>query len=113
MELSEQEKTEYKLIETFYRTPELRLWCYDPRTSTVTEVVPQKVEKATAKVVWTEDGYTLENHEKEKLIVDAVNYYFEALNIDNATQRVAKYRVGKIKELCNFRRPTGNAMKLG
>jgi len=113
MEHVEQEKMEYKLIDTFLRTPGLKLWFYNPETEVVAEVIEKEVEKGTAQMVITsEKDYVIEDHERKSINVDSRNIYFEALHWKSAENRVKKYTSGKIKTLCNLRKPTGMSLKL-
>lgn len=113
MEHVEQEKMEYKLIDTFLRTPGLKLWFYNPETEVIAEVVEKEIEKGTAQMVITgEKDYVIEDFEHKSINIDTRNIYFEALHWKSAENRVKKYEAGKIKQLCNLRKPTGMSLKL-
>jgi len=61
----EQEKMEYKLIDTFLRTPGLKLWFYNPETEVIAEVIEKEVQKGTAQMVITsEKDYVIEDMAK-------------------------------------------------
>ena len=44
--------------------------------------------------------------------VDSRNIHFEAVSLKSAKNRIKKYKDGKIKELCNLRKPSKNGLKL-
>lgn len=113
IELIQQEKMEYKLIDTFLRTPGLKLWFYNPETEVIAEVIEKEVEKGTAQMVITsEKDYVVEDYKHKSINIDTRNIYFEALHWKSAENRVKKYEAGKIKQLCNLRKPNNNSIKL-
>jgi hypothetical protein len=67
-------------------------------TKDTLQIVPDENGKLTA----IDTGY-------EKAYVDSKNIYFEALNLKNAQKRLAKFKKGEIKELCNLKEP-GNGI---
>lgn len=103
MEMVEQQKQEYKLIEQYIRTKGLCLYAYDYMKDEITEVKPQV--KTDIAIGFNERGELAKKEQsKEEVMVDARNTFFECLNMDNAIKRVNKYKSGKIKNLCNLRK---------
>ena len=111
MEHVEQEKMEYKLIDTFLRTPGLKLWFYNPETEVIEEVISQGMKLSTAQLVIRDGVAVVEDYEHKSLNIDPRDIYFEALNWQNAEKRVKRYESGKIKELCNLRKPSSEGIK--
>jgi hypothetical protein len=111
IEQVQQEKQEFKLIGTYYRTAGLNLYCYNPHNDKVEEV-ETKVTSSTCILVPLEKGYLIEDYEKPTISVNPNWDYFEALNMKNAIRRVEKFKHGKIKSIWNLRLPSGNGLKL-
>ena len=107
IEQVQQEKQEFKLIETYFRTPGLSLFCYNTQKQIVEKVEYNK--SSCAKVIDFKEKI-IEDYERESCTVDPRFEYFEALNLKSAQNRVDKWKEGKIK-LCNLR-IIGNGMKL-
>lgn len=108
------EKLEYKLIETYIRTSGLGLYCYnqfDDTISLVTETVPTKVRLIVipSKDPKVADEVTYEEYEHKRCEVDARLYYFEALRLKSAIERVSKWKAHKIDTLCNLKVYNPNA----
>lgn len=111
IEQVQQEKQEFKLLGTYYRTPGLNLYCYNPHKNTVEEV-EVKSNSSTCVLVPLENGYLIEDYEKPKIDVNPNWDYFEALNMKNAVKHVEKFKQGKIKSIWNLRIPNKNAPSL-
>lgn len=109
MEMVQQEKQEYKLLETYIRTPGLSLFYYNTNKKRV-ERVEFKQTKNAALVVDFENKAVID-YEHDKCTVDPRFEYFEALNFRSAENRVEKWKDGKIK-LSNLRVATNNQLKL-
>jgi hypothetical protein len=97
MEQVEKEKQEYKLLDSFLRTPGLKLFAYNERDHKIFEI-----EVSNKQIV---DFNNIDQTCPEEATVDSRNIHFEALNIKTATKRVNKYLDGKIAELCNLKKP--------
>jgi len=104
MENVEREKQEYKLIGKYLRRKGLRLYAYSSMRNELTEV--QISMKDAVHLVPGDDG-KLEPVDLglEEATVNSAHIHFEALNWINAEKRLAKFKAGKIKELCNLRVP--------
>ena len=111
IEQVQQEKQEFKLLGTYYRTAGLNLYCYNPHKDKVEEV-EVKSNSATCILIPLEKGYLIEDYEKPKIDVSPNWDYFEALNMKNAVKRVEKFKQGKIKSIWNLRIPNSTAMSL-
>jgi len=104
MEMVEREKHEYKLIGTYMRRKGLKLYSYNSIKNELKEV--HVLTKDTLQIVPDENGkLTAIDTGYEKAYVDSRNIYFEALNLKNAQKRLAKFKKGEIKELCNLKEP--------
>ena len=111
IEQVQQEKQEFKLLGTYYRTAGLNLYCYNPHKDKVEEVEVKK-NSETCVLILLEKGYLIEDYEKPKIDVNPNWDYFEALNIKTATKRVQKFKQGKIKSIWNLRIQNKNAMSI-
>ena len=108
MEMVQQEKQEYKLLETYFRTAGLSLFCYNTQKQII-EMVEYSKSKCAKVISFTEK--TVMDLERESCTVDPRFEYFEALNIKSAERRVEKWKQGKIK-LSNLRVANNNSLKL-
>jgi len=109
-ELVEQEKQEYKLIGEYSRTRGLGLFYYDPRKDIVAE---QEIKYGnTIHLVPKDNELVPIDYEQEKATVDTRCVYFEALNIHKAKQRVDRWKMGRVKELCNLKPPKNGTIEL-
>lgn len=111
IEQVQQEKQEFKLIGTYFRTAGLNLYCYNPHKDKVEEV-EVKNNSSSCILVPLEKGYLIDDYEKPKIDVNPNWDYFEALNMKNAVKRVEKFKQGKIKSIWNLRVPNGKALSL-
>ena len=102
------QKLEYKLVGSYFRTKGLSLYCYNQLEDTVSlvvETIPTKV-KLVVKPLESCPKYdyvTYEEYEHKSVEVDTRFYYFEALNLISATNRVNKWKQGLIKSLDNLK----------
>lgn len=110
IEQVQQEEKEYILLGTFLRTKGLNLYYYNPTDGSVKE--------ATIKYSDTIHIYKMPDNrfitidwEAQKCTVDSRCVYFECLNMQNALQRVKRFKNGLIKDLANLRRPNPEGIK--
>jgi len=111
IEQVQQEKQEFKLLGTYFRTVGLNLYCYNPHKDIVEEVEVKSNSK-TCVLVPLKIGYLIEDYEKPKIEVNTTWDYFEALNLKNAVKRIEKFKQGKINSIWNLRIPNKNAMSI-
>lgn len=102
-ELVENEKVEYKLIGRYLRTKGLRLFSYDSVADILYEVtviiqdsLVLVADKDTGKLLPKDIGV-------EEASIHTAHTHFEALNMKTARKRLAKFKAGKLKDLCNLR----------
>ena len=111
IEQVQQQKQEFRLLGTYFRTSGLNLYCYNPHKNIVEEV-QLKSNSKTCVLIPLEKGYLIEDYEKPKISVNPNWDYFEALNIKNAIKRVEKFKQGKIKTLWNLKTINNNKINL-
>ena len=105
----QQEKQEYKLIDTYSRTPGLNLYCFDPFNLILSQIDTIVSGKA---ILVIKDGIpTVEDYVHKSIVIDPRFHYFEALNFISARKRVELWQSGK-KELSNFKKKSNNKIKL-
>ena len=111
LELVENEKQEYKLLGRFLRTKGLLLFSYDSVHDRLYEVDIQ-TQNAIA-LVPDDDKLNLipKDLNVEEATINSAHVHFEALNIRTARNRVAKFKAGKVKELCNLRAVNPDGIK--
>ena len=111
IEQVQQQKQEFRLLGTYFRTSGLNLYCYNPHKNIVEEV-QLKSNSKTCVLIPLEKGYLIEDYEKPKISVNPNWDYFEALNLKNAIKRVEKFKQGKIKTLWNLKTINNNKINL-
>ena len=111
IEQVQQQKQEFRLLGTYFRTSGLNLYCYNPHKNIVEEV-QLKSNSKTCVLIPLEKGYLIEDYEKPKISVNPNWDYFEALNLKNAIKRVKKFKQGKIKTLWNLKTINNNKINL-
>ena len=111
IEQVQQEKQEFKLLGTYLRTVGLNLYCYNPHKDIVEEVEVKSNSK-TCVLVPLEQGYEIQDYERQKIEVDPTWDYFEKSNMKNAIRHVEKFKQGKIKSIWNLKLPNKNAIYL-
>lgn len=111
IELSQLQQMEYYLIGTFLRTKGLNLYFYNHLEN---KIIPAKINyKNTIELFVTSDKQLqAKDQNYQQCTIDMQFIYFEALNMYNAEKRVLKYKEGKIKELCNLKKPNKEGIKL-
>lgn len=110
VETMEQKKHEYYFLGSFIRRAGLKLYSFDPFKQEINEI---KIKYSNTIHVISQAGQLIAiDLEAAKCTIDSRHEVFEALNIYSATQRVSSWKQGKIKELCNLRRPNPNGLKL-
>ncbi len=108
LEKVENEKQEYKLIETVSRRPGLRLYAYNRNEDKILEVAVES--RKLLKLSF--NGKDLDRGESyQKSVIDPRNDHFECLNLKSAKKRVERYKKGFIKTLSNLR-PVSNGINL-
>lgn len=104
------QKQEYHFIGTLIRRAWLKLYAYNPQKNEVYEL---KIKYSnTIHAVPMFDRLVPVDYEAAKCTIDSRHEVFEALNYDSAINRLIRCKTGKVKELCNLRRPNQNGMKL-
>ena len=111
IEQVQQQKQEFRLLGTYFRTSGLNLYCYNPHKNIVEEVQLKRNSK-TCVLIPLEKGYLIEDYEKPKISVNPNWDYFEALNVKNAIKRGEKFKQGKIKTLWNLKTINNNKINL-
>lgn len=110
MELVEQKKHEYYFLGTLIRRAGLKLFAFDPLKQEIYEL---KIKYSNTIHAIPQDGELMPiDLEAAKCTIDSRHEVFEALNTYSATKRVLSWKQGKIKGLCNLRRPNPNGLKL-
>ena len=100
IESVEEQKQEYKLIDSFSRTTGLKLYSYNPKDSTLFEVEILKGETIYIEII--NGKMTPVDKEMQKAVVDSRFIYFESLNYNKAVNRVKKYR-NDLTAMCNMK----------
>lgn len=110
-ELVENEKQEYKLIGRYLRTRGLQLFAYKPIIDQLFEVTIQIHDSIV--LVPDELGRKLIPKDLgiEEANINSADIHFEALNLRTARHRVARFKAGKLKELCNMREVNPHGIK--
>jgi len=103
LEQVQQKEHEYALIAQYTRTRGLTMYAYSTMSSEIVEVSVS--HKDTVHLKPTSIGLIADVAATELCEVDSRDIHFEALNLKTALLRVKKYKSGKIKELCNLRKP--------
>ncbi len=104
------QKQEYHFIGTLIRRGGLKLYAYNPQKNEVYEL---KIKYSnTIYAVPMLDRLVPVDYEAAKCTIDSRHEVFEALNYDSAINRLIKWKIGKVKELCNLRKATNNSIKL-
>jgi hypothetical protein len=106
-QVQDQQK-EYKLFGQYARTRGLFLFGFDDINNELYLVEVRL--KETIELQVTKEGMQHVNSSTEDVTVDGNHIYFEALNTSSAMRRVIRYKSGKIKELCNLRKPNKQAL---
>lgn len=101
MEMVEQQKQEYKLLGQFMRTKGLRLYAYDSSNDKMS-----LVKVSFKNTITINDNLEKGSMATEECTVDSRNIHFEALNDRTAQTRIDKFKIGKIKDLGNLKKPT-------
>ena len=111
IELAQLQQQEYYLVGTFLRTKGLNLFFYNHLEN---KIIPAKIIfKNTIEMIVSKDRKLQPiDQSHQQCTVDMRFIYFESLNQKSAENRVLKYREGKIKELCNLRKPNKEGIKL-
>lgn len=110
VERLQDERTEYKILGSYFRTPGLSLYCYNPHKDEIELVRP--VEKGDLIWVILKNGYRIDEYKRPKISVDPRWHYFEALNMVSALRKIEKFKAGKIRELFNLRMFDESKMKI-
>ena len=113
-ELQQKQKQEYKLVGRYWVNKSLKLFQHNPLTQEITFVnrVNERETKGTIYLVTEEGKLVARDLDYEKAQVDPRMIFFEAMNRNTAQKRVEKWKVGKVKELCNLREITEDKIKL-
>jgi len=110
IELSTQEKQEYKLLGKYGRTPGLRIFSYNHIKDKLIEI--KIISNKIAVFPSGPDSEVINEVAHERAEVDGRFEYFEALNERSARKRLEKYKAGKIKQLCNLRPAPNGCIRL-
>ena len=100
IELLQEKKHEYRLLDSYSRTPGLKLYCFNPLDDSLHEV---KIKYSdTLHCFLTNEGWKTVDFENQKSTIDSRFIYFEALNRRNALSKVLKFR-NNLGQLCNLK----------
>lgn len=110
IESVEKEQDSYRLLGKYLRKKGLNLYEYNPTTDTISRVKTKDITEG--KLQFVDGKTTFEPTSKQEAKVDARYIHFEALNDKTAKKRVAKYKSGNIKDLCNLKQPDLYGFKL-
>lgn len=106
-----QEKQEYFLLGTFVRNRSLKLFGYNHKEEFPDDIFELKIEHGnTVYLVEKDNKLVPYDPLVEKCTVDSRFIYFESLNFENARRRVNNYKSGKIKTLCNLKKPNNEGI---
>lgn len=109
IEQVQQEQTEYVLLGSFLRTKGLNIYYYDPHSGRVAEA---SIKYSDTIHVYLVDGkFITIDWEAQRCTVEGRFIYFEALNLKSATERVRRFKEGRIKDLANLKAPNPNGIK--
>jgi hypothetical protein len=103
IEQVQQEKQEYNILGTYLKSRGLKLFCYNPINGEIGELNIFRTD--IVKLVEYKKEFYIKEMEHDKVQVDSRFYFFEALNLKTAQDRVNKWKKGTVKELCNLRKP--------
>lgn len=108
-EIVQKKKHEYKIFGTFLRTKGLNLFYYN---SSKNETVKCDIKYSeTIHLVYRDSRFIAVDYEQEKCFSSSSFIYFEALNMNTAIKRVAKFKAGIINDLSNLRIPNKEGIK--
>jgi hypothetical protein len=110
IEQVQQEKKEYYFLGSFIRKAGLKLFAYNYQENFLYEVNIKY--STTIHIVPLNNELVPIDYEAAKCMIDSRHEVFEALNLKTATERIKKYKNGKIKTLCNLRKPNPNALNI-
>jgi len=108
IEQVQQQKQEFKLLGTYLKTAGLNLYCYNPHSNKVEEVIINRPSSTTCTLIPLEEaekGYIIEDYKRPKIEVDPTWDYFEKSNMANAIKHVEKFKQGKISSIWNLKLP--------
>lgn len=103
IEIVENEKQEFKLIDTYLRKPGLALFSYNIETDDLQKVEIDRSKTCSISMIHGE--VEVKPSYKEKVVVDPKLEYFESLNFNSALRRVQRFKAGEIGRLFNLRVP--------
>jgi hypothetical protein len=103
-------QNEYTLLGTFLRSKGLNLFYYNPENNE-TKQATIKFSNTLHIYKLTTGKWLIVDWENQKTTVESAFIYFEALNMQSAIKRVARWREGKIKELFNLKTPSKEGIK--
>ena len=110
IEQVQQEKQEYYFLGSFIRRAGLKLFAYNSQKNEIYEI---KIKYSNTIHLVPQAGILVPvDFEAAKCMIDSRHEVFESLNYDSAINRLIKWKTGKVKELCNLRRPNPNQLKL-
>jgi len=97
------EKMEYTLLGTYIIKKGLKLFYYNPVDGSINEAIIKTSDLCICEL--TEEGWIYYDSESDQTTIDGRCIYFQALRMQSAIDRVAKFKQGKIKELFNLKKP--------
>ena len=105
----QQQKQEFKYLNSYLRTRGLNLYCWNPMLERLEQVEIRTSD--TIHLVPMDGRLVPVDYEMEKAVVDPRCYFFQALKWETAEKRVQNWKAGKIKELCNLVEPSKEGIK--
>lgn len=109
IEQVQKHKQEYTFLGSYRIKKGMSLFSYNMQTRTIEMVVLRKSN--TIHVEGIGGVLVAVDKEMQKAIVDTRKIYFQALNANNANNRVNKWKQGKIKDLFNLDKPANESIK--
>jgi len=97
------QKMEFTLLGTYQLSKGFTLFGYNPATD---EIMPIEIKQGEfIQCELTTEGWIWFDPENMQTTIDSLLYYFEALNIKKARNRVEKMKAGKLNDICNLKKP--------
>ncbi len=109
IEQVQKHKQEYTFLGSYRIKKGMSLFSYNMQTGTIEIVALRKSNTIHVEVVL--GVLVAVDKEIQKAIVDARKIYFQALNANNANNRVNRWKQGKIKDLFNLDKPSNESIK--
>lgn len=100
-ELVQQEQMEYKFFGEIRLTPGLKLFEFNYKEGTITEVQVESYK--TCQLSEKDEKLGWDESKRFRTVINPHLIYFEALNMKSAIKRVERYLNGKLKRIINLK----------